>query len=265
MRLNRMFWGSLIVIMGVLLLLQNQGVISVNIWGLFWALVLILVGAWFIIGPTLAKEHSQSWNSPLGSTKTAEIEIKHGAGKLWIESSDSGSSDLISGDFVAGIEKNVQQRGDASLVQLKPAANAFFVFPFGVRSQGFQWNMKIHPDVPTILSLHTGAGEADINLEHALVTRLELETGASNSLITMPSRPEKVTAVLKSGAAAIKIKIPKNVAAKINIQSGLMGIQVDRNRFIQESSGSYISSNYDQAPQKLDLRVEGGVGSVDIY
>jgi hypothetical protein len=125
--------------------------------------------------------------------------------------------------------------------------------------------MKIHPDVPTILSLHTGAGEADINLEHTLVTRLELETGASNSLITMPSRPEKVTAVLKSGAAAIKIKIPKNVAAKINIQSGLMGIQVDRNRFIQESSGSYISSNYDQAPQKLDLRVEGGVGSVDIY
>jgi predicted membrane protein len=39
-----MIIGIVIIIFGVLLLLQNLGFITYNIWGLFWPLVLIVIG-----------------------------------------------------------------------------------------------------------------------------------------------------------------------------------------------------------------------------
>jgi hypothetical protein len=39
-----MIIGGIIVVMGVLLLLQNVGIITYNFWSLFWPVVLIIIG-----------------------------------------------------------------------------------------------------------------------------------------------------------------------------------------------------------------------------
>lgn len=41
---RRFFWGGLVIVIGCVTLLQAAGIISGNIWGYFWAILLILIG-----------------------------------------------------------------------------------------------------------------------------------------------------------------------------------------------------------------------------
>jgi hypothetical protein len=68
---------------------------------------------------------------------------------------------------------------------------------------------------------------------------------------------------VKSGAAAVSLRLPEGVAGRIYIQSGLAGISVDTSRFPQVSGG-YETPGYGTAANKADIRIETGVGSIDI-
>ena len=63
MRTNRIFWGLVIVLLGSLLLLQTLGILSWSAWTYFWPIFLILLGAWFILGPVLFKSDPETETS----------------------------------------------------------------------------------------------------------------------------------------------------------------------------------------------------------
>ena len=57
--------------------------------------------------------------------------------------------------------------------------------------------------------------------------------------------------------------MPQGVAASIEVRSALAGVHVDGTRFPRSGSG-YRSPDYDSAANKVEIRVETGVGSLDI-
>jgi hypothetical protein len=69
--------------------------------------------------------------------------------------------------------------------------------------------------------------------------------------------------VVKGGVASVKIYVPEGVAARIRVTGGLMDARVNRERF-PKSGGFYQTLEYDSAPFKVDLRVDMGLGSVQI-
>ncbi len=57
-----MWFGVVLVIVGILLLLRTLGVlISVNLWGIFWALILVAVGVTIV---TRRTKWSGRWDFP---------------------------------------------------------------------------------------------------------------------------------------------------------------------------------------------------------
>ena len=58
MRRGSIFWGSIIVLLGVVLLV-DQLLPGFNAWGVFWPLVLILMGVWFLFGRNLVGSSAQ--------------------------------------------------------------------------------------------------------------------------------------------------------------------------------------------------------------
>jgi len=79
----------------------------------------------------------------------------------------------------------------------------------------------------------------------------------------MPKHAGLTTAKIETGAASVQIRIPEGVAAKIQAQGGLSAITIDNHRFTKREK-EYYSPDWEIADHKIDLKVEVGVGSVDI-
>ncbi len=262
---NRLFWGAVIVIIGILLLLENLGILAINVWGLFWPIILILLGVRILLSFTGSRQSSvgEQLSIPLEETNQATIQFFHGAGQLQV-SPGSDPSQLISGTFYGGVEHSIRQNGLGTNLQLRAPTQVFWDMPWLFGShQGFRWDVAINPDIPLALEFKTGASETNIDLTRTKVTDLRLETGASSTTIRFPENAGMTKASLKSGAASVRVQIPDSVAARIEVKSGLSSTHIDTRRFFQ-SGNVYQSPDYISAANRVDITFESGVGSIDV-
>ncbi len=264
MRRSSLFWGIVIVLAGVLLLLQQLNLLFFNFWAVFWPLILILAGIWFLLGPSLFRQdyREETVSIPLEGAVAADIRFRHGAGSLRIGALADGS-DLLSGTCVGGVEVRIHRHDDRVKARLRANPDAWFGFPGAMGGRGLAWDIKLNRSVALALDLESGASEATIDLTDLKVSELQVQTGASSSDITLPAMAGFTRVTVKSGAAAVNLRLPQGVAARIYIQSGLAGVNVDTVRFPQ-ASGVYETPGYTTAANKAEIRVETGVGSIDI-
>jgi hypothetical protein len=266
MRRGNLIWGIIIIFVGILLLLDNLNILppNINVWTLIWPMALILLGLWFLVGPRLWGNRQLEVEQvaiPLESARQADVVVEHGAGRLDILT-ENAPGQLLSGSFRGGVEREVQRNGDRLAVRLHPDFDFPFVGPWG-GATGFDWRFGLSPEVELSLTLKTGAGESRVDLSQLRATHVRLETGASSTYLTLPANAGFSHVEVHAGAARVEIRLPQNVAARIHVQSGLSGVDVDTARF-PRSGDVYLSPGYDTAPNRAEIRVETGVGSIDI-
>ncbi len=263
MKRSVLFLGSLLVLLGVVLLAINLGVVDHRIWRYFWPLALILVGAWFLLGPKFSKTALEvvERSIPMHNDTSAEIEFNYGAGLLTV-GGGTQPGELLKGSFTGGVTEEIHRNGTT---RLKVNAPTDFIFPeHWVRGQqGIRWDVSLTDEIPLQLRFHTGACEAHLNFNDLKVTDLVLETGASSTDIVLPAKAGFTRVKVESGVAHVKLHVPQGVAASIKESSGLSGIKVDTTRFIQDGH-TYQSADYATAANKVEILYEGGVGSVEI-
>ncbi|MEA4906075.1 MAG: hypothetical protein GYA17_18885 [Chloroflexi bacterium] len=264
MRRNSIFWGLAAILVGVVLLLNTLGLLPGNAWTYIWGFFLILLGLWFLISPRLF-QHSQAeaetLTLPLDGAHRAEIRIHHGAGELNL-SALANSSDLLSGRFVGGVRHKEHYHSDRVTVKLEPFSEVF-IPPAIPPSPGLSWDLALSRAVELQLELHTGASSSNLDLRDLRVTYLRLETGASATVLDLPVNAGHTRFEAETGAASLEVHVPQGVAARIEVESGLAGVNVDLARF--PSNGRfYQSGDYETAANRVEMRIQTGVGSVDI-
>jgi hypothetical protein len=265
MRRGSIFWGLVLTLAGVLLLLNSLGLLPAGFEAFFWPGVLILLGAWFLLTPRVFrrggdwKEESASF--PLENAVEGEIELRHGAGRLHVDALQEPLQ-LAAGTFAGGVNPTLRRDGNRVSLRLEPVHGMDWTPDFG-RHEGFVWNVGLTREIPLSLKLYTGASESDLNLADLKLTALHIETGASETRVTLPAQAGFTRVDTHSGAAAMRLSIPAGVAARIRVSSGLSGIGVDTLRFPQSGSG-YESPDYETAANRVEISVESGLGSVDI-
>ncbi len=259
MRRDNIFWGTALIVVGVLLYLQAQGIVR-NIFQYFWPLVLILVGGWIILGVYWkpARSPEDEFSIPLGGAQSVKYNFSHGAGQIEI----SGGAPLgqaIVGTAGSGMNRRSQLNGDQ--LEVRVEAGPSFV-PFIGPSAGI-WQFQLTQEVPVLLTVEAGASSLNIDLTDVLVTRLALKTGASSTNVTMPSRGASLLDI-EVGAASINIRVPEMAAARIRVREGVTAVNVDTNRFPRLDSGIYQSSNFDTSADRSEINIEAGLGSVSV-
>lgn len=261
MRRNTIFWGILLILVGLLFLLDNLGFLSIDVWNLIWPLFLIALGIWVLYG-YLVRPDSESEHVlvDLEGANEARLRIRHGAGRLNIFSG-APSGSLLEGDFAGGLDLNKNRSGDRLDLELQVPSQAF-PFMWG-SSTGMDWSLGLNREVALSLILDTGANDARIDLAELLVKEFVLSSGASSTRVTLPAAAGYTRVEVKSGVASVYLHVPEGVAARIRTQGGLASIQVDSRRFPQ--SGSYYQSpDYETAAHRVDISAETGVGSIEI-
>ncbi len=262
MRRNSIFWGVILLVVGLVLLLNALGLLPGSAAGYIWPLLLVLVGVFMLLGPIFRRNRGQpqALAVPLEGAAQARVRLDHGAGRLLLgPTSEPGI--LLKGTFSEGVEDSVRRSGSQVEVVLRAIAPQ--AFPPFFYHEGNLWQIDLARDVPTRLELNTGANEARLDLTDLAVTELVLKTGASSTRVDLPACAGMTRVEVSSGAASVELRVPQDVAARIRATGGLAGITVDTSRF-PRTGDSYETPGYELAQNRVEIRTETGVGSVDI-
>src|SRR5512140_3054872 len=99
MRRGELFWGTLLVVLGVLFFLKAAGFITGDVFGWFWPLLIIAVGAWILLGGFKYRsryETAEKFSVPLQGAREASLSIEHGAGRIDLRGG-ANPGDLVTG------------------------------------------------------------------------------------------------------------------------------------------------------------------------
>jgi hypothetical protein len=251
MRNGNLIWGGVLILLGVLMLLDWMQY--------FWPVALILVGIWIVLGAYLrGSAKTENVAVDLQGAHAVALRINHGAGRLKIGAGASMGR-ALEGECTEGARVHSSLSGER--LEVRVSGDVTFI-PFVGSTRGLDWNLRLSNEVPFTLDLETGANEAEVNLSDLRASSVNLKTGASSTGITMPATGQ-VSASVQAGAAEVRIRIPAGAAGRIRSQSGLAEIAVDSSRF-PFSNGVYESPDFGTSPNRVDLRIEAGVGKVTV-
>ncbi len=289
-------WPVILITAGILFLLSNLGVLDINFWDLWrlWPVLLILAGLEIILGrrsalgniisliltlvviggvvallvlsPGVIGGSSQAAGEmriqeSLEGVERAELALSFAAGELKIgRLSDSPS--LIEGDLdlvtnrkpVWDFERS-SGRADMSLGYTGGNFSAW-------NGRGDDWNIRLSPKASFWLDIDLGAGDATIDLSGLDVRSLQVNTGAGRNTITLPAEGD-LSGKITGGVGQLVIKIPEGVAARVRVEHGLGGVNVS-GRFDKQGDNLYLTDDWEQNENRVDLEVSVGVGQVTI-
>jgi hypothetical protein len=265
MKRSSLFWGAVLLLVGILLLLDNLNFLPIRVWDLLWPALLVLVGVWILIGTLTSRRYLEDEHVviPLDGAASANVRINHGAGRIRL-GAGGNPNDLAEGDFGGGLDLRTHRQGEALEVEMSVPSRNFSMGPWGWNREGMNWNFVLNRDIPMRLEVKTGANEADLDLTDLLVSDLKLYTGASSTRLALPASAGQTQVHIEAGAAAVYIRVPENVSARIRSQGGLSSTSVNSARFPRRDGGIYQSADYETAQNRVDVNIQSGVGSVDI-
>jgi hypothetical protein len=271
MRISNLFWGLALAFLGGLLLLDNFNMLppGVNVWGIFWPVVLIFVGLGTLFGALRSSRRGpagvtnrEAFRLPLDGATSARVRIRHGAGELRLDD-QAAPGELVSGSFTGGLDHQLSRDGDMAVLDLRaPSDTLPIILPFD-SSSGFNWTLGLSREIALELDMELGASSNHIDLTSLNVRQLRVQSGASSTEIAFPARARQTYARVETGVASVQLRIPPGVAARIRSESGLAGVNIDTGRF-PRVNGGYRSPDYDTAENRLELDLETGVGSVSV-
>lgn len=264
MRRGTVFWGSLLILIGLLILLDNAGVFGdINVWSLIWPLFLIFLGGWILYN-YLARSSTEikRLNIPMGTSTSAHIRFDHGGGRLNVKAGIN-QEDLLSGDFGGGIRLFTEPVEDKAEIHLQMPQNLFPYVWIPGSSSDISWQVTIKNKFPISLSFNSGASESNIDLSELIVQSVVLKAGVSSTKLILPEGAGYTRVKIDAGVASIHVHIPDSVAARIRSSVGLGSVNIDRKRF-PKSGSIYLSEDYEAAENKVDIDISSGIGSIRI-
>ena len=252
-------WPVVWIVIGVVLLLSTTGQLGQGPAELiveWWPLLLIALGIWFVIGSVVPSRRglTETLSLPLGNATEADVRFRFGAGNLTTRPAASGS--LVDGEFPGGVIHRVLRPGAVELSQ-----DTRYGLPW--LSHASNWTVGLTAAVPLDLRVDGGASRAVLDLRDLRVRSLALQTGASETRVLLPRAAGMTTVKAQAGAASLTFEVPGGVAARIRTRMALGSAQIDQARFLP-SSGGYESPDFATAANRVEIEVEGGLGSVRV-
>ena len=296
-------WPIILIYAGVLFLLGNLGYLRADWWELWrlWPLILVAIGLDILSrhsriaslavalatlaalgGLTYYILMSPSTRAPvvgggsmvevavaqdLNGAESLGVRLEMGAGRLQVSALAGGSTRAVEGTLgyperwqAPAVDYRLQGLAGDLLVR---SSRRNWSGPFWGTSRGEDWNLKLNPQVPVRLSINTGAGDSELDLRGLKLQELRVSAGVGRLKVFVPAEGGDMVVRIDGGVGEVDLVVPENVAAQIRIDGGLGGSSVAP-RFVKVADGEYRSESYGTATTRVNVRIEGGLGSVRV-
>lgn len=253
-----LFWGGVLILLGILFALQAANVIQ-DVFGWFWPLFLILLGVTLLVSHTgiASLQETSLFSIDLDDASRLMLEIDHGAGAVKIS---GGAPDGTALRGTKGATMNYKSHRNGETLAIDLDAGPSFL-PFLGPENG-AWQFQITDAVPVSIKMECGMASLDFDFTDTKLEFLGLEMGAASLNLKLPAQAGRTLVDIESGAASLNITIPQDVAARIRLEQGASSQSIDTARFPQVGEGWYESPDFERAEHRAEINLEGGANSV---
>lgn len=287
---GKLIWGTLFVAAGVILLLSNLDIVSIE-WSSLWKLwpVLVIVAglsilslrgwvgkvvyiltalaiavvAWLVltgeIGQSTVNAESQDFNISRSDESVKKLDL----------TVDSGASSLVVGSHNGGeLVKGVLESRTSELNQRSETDGDTHKVKLSFDRQWLDWrfdkpdklNVDITKKVPTKLTINAGASSVDADLSAIMLESAVIDSGASSVKLKLGDKMKESNIDIDTGASSVDLEVPSNVGVKLVFDEGLSSKDLP-NGFKEIDSKTYQSENFDKQEKKINIYVDMGVSS----
>ncbi|MFC2136186.1 LiaI-LiaF-like domain-containing protein [Bacteroidota bacterium] len=301
MKTGQIFWGIFFVVIGSLILLTKYDLLACDwdfIWDL-WPLILIFIGLLVVSRKTIAKpvvsllfgilvgvlvfgffysifnlayyyddcdydydndySTSEIFTEDYDGSRYAKLEVEAAAGTFSLkETTDLLVKGTTHGSY-ADYNFYTYSRGNTANIQFDLGRTNFSIFHRNIRNS---LDVELNDNPIWDMRLDIGAARAKLDLTPFKVREVELNTGATQVYMKLGKRYDKTTLNVEMGAASLKIAIPKSSGCKLTGKMILMSKNIPG--FVKKSKRYYVTPNYENADNKIEIDIQGGISSLEI-
>ena len=267
-------WPIALIAIGIELLFKKTRLSFLTILSPLLFLAAIL-GPAFLYESDFAKIYRASqayhWSQNLDSTLTeTNVAIRLNAGNLVIS---SGTDKLISAELdyfkrkplIIYEHTNLDRSATVKITdrERKWLGGSFSKGWFRDAWEEKNWEIRLTDLIPINLVIDTKASQADLDLSELKVRGFDLEAKASNLDIKIGDLVEEVTARIRSKASKLSVSLPEDMGLRIENHTNLSSISFSW-LTLKQADNTFQTSNFDQAPRKLTLYLEGSITRLKI-
>jgi len=289
-------WPILLVTAGVLLLLNNLGMVSWSVWFMLlrlWPVLLIAIGldlmigrrtllgavaafvvvgglvggaAWFAAsGRSLAPvgQRIEEIAYPLGAFESADVLLAPGVGSMRVRAlSDSanfveGTLQLRPGETLVD---EFAARGVNANLELRSRGQRRGLGHWGPQD-GWAWDVALHDAVMLDLEIEMGVGQLDLELTHLRIRELRVDAGIGQTTLYLPAAG-RYNVVVDSGIGEVTLFVPRGLGVRLPLDAGLGNVDVPADFILQ--GDFYESPDYAEAESRATIEVDHGIGRVQV-
>lgn len=130
------------------------------------------------------------------------------------------------------------------------------------RTRGSEFSMMLNPQPLWDFKFDIGAADFDFDLTEFKVSKLDIDAGASSIRLKIGDKQPETHIEIDAGASSITIEIPENAGCVLSGSTVLSSRDLEG--FQKISKGKYQTPDFDQAEQKIFVRVDAAVSSFEI-
>jgi hypothetical protein len=204
------------------------------------------------------QEHS-SKIVDLQNAKSVYASIEMGAGQLNIS---GGAAHLLESEFnfsSSWEQPSIQYQvtngsGELSIKQESSGPH--------IGRTNNSWTLNFSNDVPLELKIDLGAGQSNLKLRGLNLNRLTVDMGAGETNVDLTGpRNSDLTADIEGGVGQATIRLPKDIGVIATASGGIGSIRAPG---LTEEGDQYKNDAYGKSPHTIHLRVEGGIGQINL-
>ncbi len=250
-------WPLILVVIGFNVIFKRQAAVRGVTWFLFFAL---LISYSYFVEPKIKidDKHSTKYKT-ISEKMDAEISsrkmgIKLGATKLEI---DSDTEKL----FDASVPQSTEYKTENGKEKIYFKKESYI--PVNFEGNLSLYKFHLNKNVDWDLDIDAGAISGRMDLSKLKVSKLKLDLGFGSMDINLGNLSEKTEVVIDAGFSSVNASVPKSSGVKIKIDSGLGNSNI-KDLDWEKKDKYYISPNYDEAENKIDVEVDTGLSSFNI-
>ena len=289
----------LLIAAGIFFLLSNLGIINLNFWDVAWRLwpialiaigldlligrrsiwsslvvLLVTVGVlaagffWLVTNEGLSGGAvTDTISQALSGAESAEVTIDFAVGRATLGALPAGADELVAGTIRRPDEIRLEQSfnvdGDVARYHLSTRGSVRSgPLPFfGQTGDNWRWDLQLNRDVPMRLVLNTGVGATTLDLRQLALERLTVDTGVGETRVMLPGEGQ-LDVRISGGVGELTVELPEGVPARIRVETGLGSSNIEGD--FERDGDVYVSPNYDDALDRIDLVLSAGVGQVNV-